>query len=430
MICPGCRTLNFRDYKFCRECGHKLDSPAPAQVTVSLAAPPAMADDDAQVYRLLDEAFRAMDAGNLSDAALACQGALALRPESTAAHSLLGLVYERQGELHDAIQQYRIVLDLNPSSQADRAKLNALLRKTGQSRPHWAARIRQARPRALVTGTAAVLVVLTGLLALARPSGPTAERQVRLEEPSARTAVAPHPALPPAPVIMPAPPAAQPAPPSAGVPGMGAVQRRTLSNGGSPRVTQVAVAPSRPMPRYRRSPSSPPPFLPPAPIRGITGLPRSVGAGSSPSPANGSVPVLPNAEADPAASPAVSSPAESASPAAPPPAATSPENSTPGASISIRPLDGPVPSGTGTGAPGITTGVQPTPPSLAEARQHFAAAVEMQRRGDYQGAYREFEYARELFRLVNNRGGTEGLLAADGARATHRAMMELAAARR
>jgi tetratricopeptide (TPR) repeat protein len=400
-------------------------------VTVSLvAAAPAMVDDDAQVQRLLDEAFRALDAGNLSDAALACQGALALRPESTAAHSLLGLVYERQGELHDAIQQYRIVLDLNPSSQADRAKLNALLRKTGQSRAHWADRMRLARPRVLMGGTAAVLVVMTGLFALARPTERPPERQVRLEEPSARTSVTPHPALPPAPVTMPPPPVAAPGSSASGVAGMGAVQRRTLSNDASPRVTQMALSPSRPMPRYRRSPSSPPPFLPPAPIRGISGLSPSAGASTGASAANGSVPMLPSADAGPAAPPSISPQTATASPAAPTSAAASPEDSMPGASISIRPLDGPSPSGAVTGAPRITAGVQPTPPSLAEARQHFAAAVEMQRRGDYEGAYREFEYARELFRLVNNRGGTEGLLAADGARASHRAMLEMAAARR
>src|SRR5947209_7456822 len=125
MICPGCNTLNLRDHKFCRECGRKL-APLPSQdLTVAMAASAAATSDDVQVQRLLDEAFLAFDSGRLSDAALACHGALALRPESTAAHSMLGLIYERQGDLLDAIQQYRIVLDLNPTSHADRAKLEA-----------------------------------------------------------------------------------------------------------------------------------------------------------------------------------------------------------------------------------------------------------------------------------------------------------------
>jgi tetratricopeptide (TPR) repeat protein len=100
-----------------------------------MAAAPDADDDDAKLQQLLDMAFLAYEAGNLGEAALACQGALAIRPESTAAHSLLGLVYEKQGQVPDAIQQYRIVLDLNPSSRADQAKLNALLRQTGQARP-------------------------------------------------------------------------------------------------------------------------------------------------------------------------------------------------------------------------------------------------------------------------------------------------------
>src|SRR6266702_2844578 len=101
MICPGCQTLNFREYKFCRECGQKLEPPTAAQSANTTALPSAPASDDAQIQHLLDEGFLAYDAGRLSDAALACQGALALRPDSTAAHSLLGLIYERQGELPD-----------------------------------------------------------------------------------------------------------------------------------------------------------------------------------------------------------------------------------------------------------------------------------------------------------------------------------------
>jgi hypothetical protein len=54
----------------------------------------------------------------------------------------------------------------------------------------------------------------------------------------------------------------------------------------------------------------------------------------------------------------------------------------------------------------------------------------MYRRGDYDSAYREFASARDLFQQVNSRGGTEGVLAAQGALASHRAMQQLAATRR
>src|SRR5262245_23706430 len=98
MICPGCNTLNLRDHKFCRECGHKLDRLPSQDLTQQMAASVAAASDDVQVQRLLEESFLAFDAGRLSDAALACHGALAIRPESTAAHSMLGLIYEQQGD--------------------------------------------------------------------------------------------------------------------------------------------------------------------------------------------------------------------------------------------------------------------------------------------------------------------------------------------
>src|SRR5947209_7725459 len=106
MICPGCNTLNFRDYKFCRECGRKLDAPSPAQVTQAMQAQGLPDGDDAQVQLRLDQAFQAFDVGELNEAARACQEALSLRPDSTAGHSLLGLIYERQGQLTDAILQY------------------------------------------------------------------------------------------------------------------------------------------------------------------------------------------------------------------------------------------------------------------------------------------------------------------------------------
>jgi hypothetical protein len=57
-------------------------------------------------------------------------------------------------------------------------------------------------------------------------------------------------------------------------------------------------------------------------------------------------------------------------------------------------------------------------------------AGEMYRRGDIDGAYREFSNARDLFQQVNSRGGSEGVVAAEGALASHRAMLQIAGSRR
>jgi tetratricopeptide (TPR) repeat protein len=427
MICPGCRTLNFRDYKYCRECGRKLDPPAPASLTLAMNAAADADDDEAALQQFLETAFREFDAGNYSTAALACQGALAIRPESTAAHSLLGLVYERQGEMQDAIQQYRIVLDLNPSSRADRAKLNTLLRQTGQARPSLFERVRQVRTGVLAGGVAAVLVLVTGLLALARSAGTSPEPPASAPPAPVQTALVPSPATsyPPAPSYVPPPTA--PSPPATGGPAdFNGFPRRTMSNT-LPPVTHVAVA----APYFRRPRSggqSPPTFLAPAPIRGVNAA--ATGADLSPRPAGGPVPILPDPQAEPTAGqPAPASPAAPGPtpPVAPPAVASGAAGEMPGSSISIRRLD-PGAAASTPAAPPAAPAVPP--PTLAEARYHFGLAVEMRRRGDLAGAYREYEYARELFSLVNNRGGTEGLLAAEGALASHRAMQQLSAGQR
>src|SRR5207248_2226924 len=77
-------------------------------------------------------------------------------------------------------------------------------------------------------------------------------------------------------------------------------------------------------------------------------------------------------------------------------------------------------------SPRIRSGIQPSAPSLGEAQQHLALATELRHRGEFDGAYQEYERARELFREVNRRGGAEGVAAAEGFRASNRAMIELA----
>jgi len=444
MICPGCQTLNFRDYKFCRECGHKLELPAPAQPTMMLTAQAAAASDDAQVQQLLDEAFRSLENGALGDAALACQGALALRPESTAAHSLLGLVYERQGNVPDAIQQYRIVLDLNPTSKADRAKLDLLLARTGQKKRSWWEGQRPLHRRTIAGAAATVLIFFTALLVLARSATPPERSHRRLGTPTVRTTPDPAPTMSYPPTAMASPPPAPPplAPPPS-LSGVGGIPRHTLTNDPVPRMTQIAQTPTRFFPR-NAMPARPPAFLQPAPIRGVAGLTSGSLPISGLQPARGPVPVLPDSQAPPTApdtAPTASSntPPVMPSGAVAPPSSPPTDNGVPGSSINIRRLDGDsnaspgTSQGAGQGANGgANAGANQPPqqPSMADARYHYNVAGELYRRGEVEAAYREFASARELFQRINSRGGAESLLAAQGALASHRAMQEIAAAQR
>jgi hypothetical protein len=123
MVCANCRTTNLSDYKFCRECGTRLDTGA--------GAAPDPASTETRVEQLLREAFEAMDRGDLDQAAGTVLAAMALSPDSASAHSVLGIIYERQGRIPEAVAQFERVLEINPESTADREKLNELLGRSG-----------------------------------------------------------------------------------------------------------------------------------------------------------------------------------------------------------------------------------------------------------------------------------------------------------
>lgn len=83
-------------------------------------------DQAAELKRCLDEAFRAFEAGDDATARRLCREALAIDPESSTAHSLMGLLYEREGRLSDATGEFETVLEQNPRSRAERSTLHRL----------------------------------------------------------------------------------------------------------------------------------------------------------------------------------------------------------------------------------------------------------------------------------------------------------------
>jgi tetratricopeptide (TPR) repeat protein len=79
-----------------------------------------------RLVNLLEMAFFHNDAGNTDPAILACEAALAINPASSTAHSLLGTLYEKKGDSERAIEHFEAVVNLNPDSTADVAKLEQL----------------------------------------------------------------------------------------------------------------------------------------------------------------------------------------------------------------------------------------------------------------------------------------------------------------
>ncbi len=112
-------------------------------------------------YALLAQANLLRMRGQWEEAAQSCMAALRLAPDSASANSLLGDIYENQGRYDDAAQWYRMALDANPDSPADRLKLDRLRQREPMSSPAY-----------LKTNTLTKTVIVpasrSGLLRLAR----------------------------------------------------------------------------------------------------------------------------------------------------------------------------------------------------------------------------------------------------------------------
>ncbi len=81
-----------------------------------------------EAYALLAQANLLRIRGCWEESVECCMAALRLAPESSTAQSLLGDIYENQGQYDDAAQWYRMALDVNPNSPADQMKLQLLQR--------------------------------------------------------------------------------------------------------------------------------------------------------------------------------------------------------------------------------------------------------------------------------------------------------------
>ncbi len=123
MYCTQCGTRNPDDANFCQKCGRQIGR---AIRPLDDAEYSVLQQPEDRVGDLLATAFKRREQGDMEGAIRACATALQVRPESTSAHSLLGMLFEEQGEKDKAITQFERVLSLNPGSIADREKLEQL----------------------------------------------------------------------------------------------------------------------------------------------------------------------------------------------------------------------------------------------------------------------------------------------------------------
>jgi tetratricopeptide (TPR) repeat protein len=164
MFCSHCGIKCSEDANFCKQCGHKLEKSVPPKISEEDFALPASPEE--AVSKLLLEAFRQFHAGEIEAAMQACQEALALDSNSTTAHSLMGMLYEKQGEREKAIAAYETVLRLNPGSIADREKLAQLRGITTRLTPRKIISVRRTPKPMLVDSPAGAAVIAVGITLL------------------------------------------------------------------------------------------------------------------------------------------------------------------------------------------------------------------------------------------------------------------------
>ncbi|MDH7601227.1 MAG: tetratricopeptide repeat protein [Armatimonadota bacterium] len=141
MKCPRCGTVNGKTNRFCRGCGLKLEGLQAQQPRQ--AATDAAERDELAVGEQLFEIWQLYSQGDMDTALTQVKQVLEQAPDSSSAHSLLALIYERKADtlleagqteearelLKLAVAEYEKIIDLNPDSAADREKLATLRMK-------------------------------------------------------------------------------------------------------------------------------------------------------------------------------------------------------------------------------------------------------------------------------------------------------------
>lgn len=187
--CPKCGRDSPDQARFCRFCGAAFGGAA-----AGAPSPGPVATPEQRGQRLLEEAFRLSEEGRIVAAIQACEQALAVNPNSVSAHSLLGTLYERQGDRESAIREYEQVLTLSPESTVERRRLNELM-GVPTARERIAISARTAR-LAITGAFVVILFVLLGAILFTTQRGPAAPRRAVPAVPLRAEAVAGAPAVP------------------------------------------------------------------------------------------------------------------------------------------------------------------------------------------------------------------------------------------
>jgi tetratricopeptide (TPR) repeat protein len=113
ILCNLCQTQNGLESKFCKQCGTALPDDAVKE-----------ASD--RFDKLVQEGYGLFNQSRTAEAIQVAQNAVRDNPQSANAYSLLGMCFERTGQLAEALDAFERVLDLSPESPLDRIKVSQL----------------------------------------------------------------------------------------------------------------------------------------------------------------------------------------------------------------------------------------------------------------------------------------------------------------
>lgn len=117
-MCPQCFEINPISATFCQLCGAALTTGKEAGE-----------GSDTEVYRELAQTNLYRMRGSYKEAIASCLMILKKYPNNATAHTLLGDIHAEMGELPQAVEWYEMALDLNPSSDADKKKLDSVKKR-------------------------------------------------------------------------------------------------------------------------------------------------------------------------------------------------------------------------------------------------------------------------------------------------------------
>lgn len=111
--CKHCSTQNSLDSTFCKRCGTSLEEAA-------------LADAQAKLDGLIEEGNALFNQGRTEEAMAVAEACVLSNPSSVSALSLKALCHERRGEIAEALECADRIVELNPDSELDKIKRNAL----------------------------------------------------------------------------------------------------------------------------------------------------------------------------------------------------------------------------------------------------------------------------------------------------------------